>query len=137
MTRRNLLHGLALACAVMFLAAPLRADDPPAFKKRGDMEKKFVSEVCVAILKAAHPTGVEPTLDRYEYKSEKEGRTTLTMKGTFKGKITKKVYTADIIVYIDSLKKDAWEVLKVEYSDNDAIPYNKGNIEELIKKFNR
>jgi hypothetical protein len=132
----NVLKGLVAVCALALLAGSGRADDVPKFKKKGDQEKKFVSEVCVAVLKAAHPTGVDPSLDRYEFKEEKPGRTMLTIKGTYKGKVTRKVYNADIGILIDSSNKDAWEVLRIDYSDNNNIAPGRARIDALRKKFN-
>lgn len=134
---RSLFVGLVALTALALLAPGVRAEDVPSFRKRGDQEKKFASEVCIAILKAAHGTGQEPTMDRHEYKNPKPGRTELVMKGTFKGKLTGKLYTADMTVIIDSTDKDSWEVLRIDYSDNATIPWNKTNVMELVKKFNK
>ena len=44
---------VALMCSLIFLPAAAGAEGVPNFKKRGDLEKRFVSEVCVGIIKAA------------------------------------------------------------------------------------
>jgi hypothetical protein len=53
------------------------------------------------------------------------------------GVATKKRYVADIVVKIDSTDKEAWEVLNIDYSDNNNIRYNAKNVQELIKKLNK
>src|SRR5262249_8652719 len=86
---------LSLLSALALLGSAARAaDDIPSFKKRGDQEKKFISQVAVAVLKAAHPTGKNPSLDRYEIKEDepKKGRTQLEIKAKFKGKVSNKEY---------------------------------------------
>ena len=135
-SRMTLVKLLTVTGVVLAVTSTACADDVPSFRKRGDQEKKFASDVCLAVLKAAHFTGVEPKLDRYEYKNPKAGRTELVMKGTFKGKATGKLYTSDIIVVIDSSNKDSWEVLRIEYSDNATVPWSRDKVMELVKKFN-
>src|SRR5207244_8280338 len=63
----------ALLCGVL-LPGGAKADDVPNFKKVGDLQKKFVSEVCVAVVKAARTSAKNPSLHRYEYKDIKPGR---------------------------------------------------------------
>lgn len=127
---------LAALFCLLAPAIAVSAQDVPKFTKRGDMEKKFVSDVCVAIIKAAHPTGVEPKLEKYEYKEVKAGQTQLIMKGSYKGKVTRKVYNADITVLIDTSNKDSWEVLRIDYSDNNNVPASRTKLDEIRKKFN-
>ncbi len=112
-------------------------DTVPSFKSRGDMEKKFVASVAKAILKAAHPTGLEPTMEKYAYEEVKKGRTKLTIQGTYKGAATRKVYKAEIIVHLDTADKDSWEVLRIEFNDNNNIPYSRKRVDDLIKQLNR
>jgi hypothetical protein len=134
---KDLCKGLALACALALLAPAARADqDIPSFKEKKDLEKKFVSRVCVAILKAAHFTGRQPSLEKYEFKEIKPGRTELRMMGSYKGAVSTKEYMAKITVFIDTLDKKNWEVLRIKYDDNNNIPYSRKKVDELIKKFN-
>jgi hypothetical protein len=131
--------GVALVCGAVLLCSSARAaDDVPNFKKRGDLEKKWVSQVCVAIIKAARTSAKNPTLDRFEYKDPKPDRKELHIKGKFTGVVTRKEYVANIVVLIDSRDKDSWEVLRIDYDDNSSsvAGYNRKNIENLIKKFN-
>src|SRR5687768_12735414 len=93
---------LALICGVL-LAGVATAEDVPNFKKKGDLEKKFVSEVCVAIIKAARTSAKNPSLQRFEYKDvkDKPNRSELHIKGKYNGVISGTEYTADIVVHLD------------------------------------
>ncbi len=128
---------LALLCVVL-LATGARGEEVPNFKKIGDLEKKFVSEVCVTIIKAARRSAKNPSLHRYEYKEPKPGRKELHIKGKFSGVISGTEYTADIVVYIDSKDKDSWEVLRIDYEDNskNVAGFNRKNVDNLVKKLN-
>jgi hypothetical protein len=131
--------GVALLCGAVLLCPSARAaDEVPNFKKKGDLEKKWVSQVCVAIIKAARTSAKNPALDRFEYKEPKAGRKELHIKGKFTGVVTRKEYVANIVVLIDTRDKDSWEVLRIDYDDNSSnlASYNRKNIENLIKKFN-
>jgi hypothetical protein len=135
------IKGLAVLLGLAVLAAAARADDPaPKFKKKGDQEKKFFSEVCVAVIKAARPSAKNPSLDRFELKKEdgKPNRVRLVMRGKFQGVATRNEYVANIVVHVDTTDKDAWEVLRIEYDDNskNVAGWNRKNVENLIKKFN-
>lgn len=129
---------LTFLCGITVLTPALRADDLPNFKKKGDTEKKFVSEVCVAIIKAARTSSKNPSLHRFEYKEPKEGRTELHIKGKFSGVVTGSEYVADIMVLIDTTNKNSWEVLRIDYDDNskNVVGPNRKNITNLVKKFN-
>src|SRR5262245_48091220 len=102
---------VALACALLASTTALAGDDVPSFKKRGDVEKKFVAKVGTAIVKAARFKPQKVELDTYEYKHNmpKAGRTELTIKMIYYGLATKKKYLADIKVLIDSSDKNSWE----------------------------
>jgi len=129
---------VAVLCSLSLLAPPSRAEEVPNFKKKGDLEKRFVSEVCVAIIKAARPSAKNPMLHRFEYKELKPGRTDLVIKGKYSGVVSGSEYTADIVVHIDNKDKESWEVLRIEYDDNsrNVVGPNRKNIANLVKKFN-
>jgi hypothetical protein len=139
MTRRTallLLTGLALG----LLAAPTaRADEEDiSFKRRGSHEKRFVRSVGTAIVKAAHGSAKKIDLIKYDYNEPKKGRTDLTIKMEYYGAVSNKRYVADILVKIDSSDKESWEVLNIEYTDNNtAIKHNDRKIQELIKQLNK
>jgi hypothetical protein len=131
--------GCLLASLILVGAAmPVRAgDDDISFKKRGDMEKRFVTAVGEAIVKAAHSTGRKPALVKYEFTTPKPNRTELAIKMEYHGLATNKRYLADITVKIDSTNKDSWEVLNIDYVDNNSLGANLKKIQELIKTFNK
>jgi hypothetical protein len=132
--RLMVLTGLALALA----GASARADDDDvSFKKRGDAEKQFVTRVATAVVKAAHATGKKHDLLDYKFTSPKTNRTELVIKMEYHGALTNKKYVADIVVKIDSTEKDSWEVLNIDYTDNNNVPANANKIQELIKKLNK
>src|SRR5436309_3180273 len=94
--------GLALLCGAVLLTSPARADDVPNFRKKGDLEKKWVSQTCVAIIKAARTTAKNSTLHSYEFKEARPGRTELHISEGYKGGVTRTKYTADIVVHLDT-----------------------------------
>lgn len=130
--------GVVLLCGAALFCPCVRAEDVPNFKKHGDLEKKWVSQVCVAIIKAARRSAKKPALDSFEYKDPKAGRKELHLKGRFQGRVSNRDYTATIVVHIDARDKDSWEVLRIDYEDNSAnvVSYSRKNIDNLIKKFN-
>jgi hypothetical protein len=135
MTTRTLCLGLV--CSVL-LTSGSRAEEVPNFKKKGDLEKKFVSDTCVAIIKAARPSAKSPSLHRFEYKEPKANRKDLHIKGKFSGVLSGSEYTADIVVHIDCKDPNSWEVLRIEYEDNskNVVGPNRKNLDHLMKKFN-
>ena len=128
---------LALAVLALVITAGQAADEDLSFKKRGDQEKRWVTSVGEAIIKAAHPTGRKRDLVKYEFLTPKPNRTELTIKMEYYGLVSSKKYVADITVKIDSTNKDAWEVLNIDYVDNNNVSANFKKIQELIKTFNK
>lgn len=112
----------------------------PTFKKRGDVEKKFYEEVGLAVIKAVHPTGVNATFMSHELRDDKlkADRKELMIKMAYKGPVTRKVFDSEITIKLDTRNKDAWEVLHIDYKDNNSIKSaNLANLERLLKQFNR
>jgi len=135
---KNMVKGLAILCAaVLVVPAARAADDVPNFNKRGDSDKKFVERVADTIVQKAHKSVVDTEVRNYKFKEVKPGRTKLEMEVGYKGRITKKSYTAKIEVNLDTSEKDKWEVLSIDYSDNNNIPYSKGGVTDLVKAFNK
>jgi hypothetical protein len=128
---------LAALSLVWTMTAGAADEDNISFKKRGNEEKRFVANVGTAIIKAAHKTAKKIDLLKHEYTKPKAGRTELAIKMEFHGAATGRRYVANMVVKIDSSNKDAWEVLNIEYTDNDSVPYNEKKIQELIKQMNK
>jgi hypothetical protein len=129
--------GMALFVALGLGVLARAADEELSFKKRGTEEKRFVSMVGEAIIKAAHGTAKKVALIKYEYTQPKPNRTELNLKMEYHGALTDKRYLAEITVKIDSSDKNAWEVLNIDYSDNNTVKHNEKKISDLIKHFNK
>src|SRR5262249_44237975 len=115
-------------------------DDVPSFKKRGDKEKEWVAAVGTAIVKAARLGPKDVELDSYKIVKGKKDRKELHVTMNWKGGLTQKKFVSTIVVKIDSSNEKEWEVLNVDYEDDNKISPTKPNaskIQELIKKFNR
>ena len=131
----------ALAC-VLAGGQVARADDDdiPTFKKDKDREtKEFVAKVGSAIVHAARSKPQKIEVEKYEYTKPKAGRTELKLKMIYYGVVTKKKYTADIVVILDSSDATKWEVLNITYKDTNPSPAKPSvkSIQELIPKFNK
>jgi len=144
--RATLTFGVALTTALALLAAVPAAraaeDDVPSFKKRGDKdnEKQFVTDVGLAVLKAARSAPSKPELGEYKFKDVKAGRRDLEITMNWQGGLTKKKFVSTIVVQIDVSNDKEWEVLNIDYKDDNKISPAKPNatkIQDLIKKFNR
>jgi hypothetical protein len=138
---RRLFHrsvALSFAAVTVFLAGLASAgSEAPSFKRRSDNEKRFAGEVAEAIIKAAHSTAKKPSLVSHEYVNPKANRTELKLKMEYVGAVTNKKYLANATVKIDSSDKNAWEVLSIDYSDNNNVPHSRKKLEELVKHMNR
>jgi hypothetical protein len=131
------LTGAAVLASLFWGATFAAAEDNISFKKRGDEEKRFVRTVGTAIIKAAHKSAKKIDMVKYEYIKPKANRTDLNLKMEYHGAVSDKRYVADIVVKIDSTNKDAWEVLNIEYTDNNNIKHNIKKIQDLIKEMNK
>jgi len=117
----------------------------PSFKTSTDKEtKEFVTKVGTAIVKAARSKPRDIEIDRYEYTRPRAGRRQLLIKMTYMGALTgrfkKKPYTATITVKIDSENRSRWEVLDIEYKDDNKVSLaspNAAKIRKLIPQFNK
>jgi len=134
----------ALAGLMLLTANATRADEEdgiPSFKSSKDRDTEaFATKVGTAIVKAARSKPADVKLEKYSYSSPKEGRKDLKIKMGYKGSITKKQFHSDIVVKIDSGDDKKWEVLNIDYEDDNKTSLakpNKAKIQELIKKFNR
>jgi len=134
---KNLYKGLAILGVAVLLAPVARAaDDVPNFNKRGDDDKEFAKRVGITIVKKARPTTKDFTLQNYKFKETKTGRTELQLEVGYKGATGFTKYTAKPVVLIDTSNKDKWEVLRIDYDDNNKLTYNRKGLENLVKDFN-
>ena len=133
--------GAALLTCLSLLAAGTATGRPDedgiSFKQRGNEEKRFVARVGEAVVKAAHATAKKPALVKYEFTTPKPNRTELKLKMEYLGAVTNKRYAADVTVVIDSTVKNAWEVVNVDYADNNNVPANLKKIQGLIREMNK
>jgi hypothetical protein len=131
---------LALLTLAGLLAAPaLAADTPvPNINTRGDDEKAFVGKVADAIVTNARTSIKDAMLVKYTKKMPKEGRLEYHIEASYKGVVTKTKYTADIVVHVDTIDKDKWEVQRIEYKDDNKslVGYNRKKVDKLVSRFN-
>jgi len=129
----------SLVVLALFVAPCVFADETKINKlKHGDKPEKLAAAVGEMIVNAAHPTGRKVAFVRHELKDDpkKEGRKLLLIKMEYFGAITGKRYVSDIELKIEATRS-GWEVLDIDYSDNNNIKANLENISQLKKKLNQ
>jgi hypothetical protein len=114
-------------------------DDMPSFKKRNSEEKTFMAELGKAVIKAVHPTAQKIVMIKYEIVKvkEKENRSEINLKMEYFGVVSNKKYIGDAVIKVDTSSKEGWEALNIDYVDNNNLPLNRKNLQELIKSLNR
>jgi len=134
---KHVFKTLAILGAAALLGPAARAADIN-FNKRGDSERSFVAEVGSTVTKSARTTAKDLTLQDYKFKEVKPGRTDLIISEGYRGGVTRTKYSADIVVHLDTTDKNKWEVLRIDYNDNNKspVPWNRKNVENLVSKFN-
>ena len=138
---RSVFTGLAVVCATALLSGSNYGADTPNFNKRGSTgkeEKAFVTDVAEAIVKEARSSAKDITLQEYKFKDTKEGHKELAISAGYVGAALKTKYTADIVVHLDTSTKDKWEVMRIEYKDdnNSLVKFSQKNVDALVNKFN-
>jgi hypothetical protein len=133
--------GLFAFAAVAILAGAARAAEVPNFNKRGTGEKEekaFVEEVARTIVNEARTSAKDVTLQEYKFTDRGAGRKELKISAGYKGAVTTTKYTADITVSLDTSKRDKWEVLKIDYTDNNKnlVGFSRKRVDALVEKFN-
>src|SRR5205809_237889 len=107
----------ALAVLALVAASGRAADvEVPSINKRGDDEKAFAEKLANAIVKKAHESVKNITVEKFEKKTPKEGRTEYYIEAGYKGGVIGTKYTAKITIPIDSSNKEKWEVLRIDYT---------------------
>lgn len=114
-------------------------DDMPSFKKRNSEEKTFMAELGKAVIKAVHPTAQKIVMVKYEILKvkDKENRSEINLKMEYFGVVSNKKYIGDAVIKVDTSSKEGWEALNIDYVDNNNLPINRKNLQELIKSLNR
>ena len=114
-------------------------DDMPSFKKRNAEEKTFMAELGKAVIKAVHPTAQKIVMIKYEIVKvkDKENRSEINLKMEYFGVVSNKKYIGDAVIKVDTSSKEGWEALNIDYVDNNNLPLNRKNLQELIKSLNR
>ena len=130
----------ASVLALLALLAPLTraADEVPNINNRGDDEKKFVEKLANAIVPAARTSVKSARLVKYEKKEPKAGRTDFHITAGYKGALSKKDYTANIVVHCDTSDPKKWEVERIEYKDDSPSPLgpNRKNLDAMVDRLN-
>jgi hypothetical protein len=134
--RKTIRYASILTVTALLVSPALAADEPevPNINKRGDNEKAFAEKLAKSIVTNARTSVKSDTvkLNKYEKKEPKTGRTELHINAGFKGAITKKDYTARIVVLVDSSDKDKWEVLRIDYKDDvKGLTAGKPNLKKI------
>lgn len=114
-------------------------DDMPSFKKRNAEEKIFMGDLGKAVVKAVHPTAQKIVMIKYDIVKvkDKENRSEINLKMEYFGVVSNKKYIGDAVIKVDTSSKDGWEALNIDYVDNNNLPLNRKNLQELIKSLNR
>lgn len=122
----------ASACTLaVFLAAPASLWAQTA----EPLTQSEVAAMGHLVVKAAHFTGQNPRLIRYEVTTPKTYRATYTLTMEYFGKFSGRRYLAVIDVHMDTL--GTMEAMRVDYSDNN--PYfnaNAANLNKVVHQIN-
>ena len=129
--KSRLIRGASLGGIVLLLAAPL----PARAQSAEPLTKSEVEAMGHLVVKAAHFTGQDPRLIRFEVTIPKPCRATYTLTMEYYGKFSGKRYVASIDIHMDTLGN--MEAMRVDYSDNN--PYfsaNAGKLARVVHQIN-
>jgi hypothetical protein len=132
-------HFQLLALLALIFPITVQAEETKFAKlQQGNTGEKLAGIVGEMVVTAAHPTGKRVGFVRHELKDDpkKENRKVLIIKMEYFGAITGKRYVSDIELKIE-VTKTGWEVLDIDYSDNNNIKPSLENIAQLKKKLNK
>jgi hypothetical protein len=127
--------GLLALCVI------LGGDDDtiPAFRRKSADEQAFFAQVGQAVIRAAHPTGVDPQILNMELK-EDSGRPhgkVLSLQLRYRGRVTGRLYQGASNLFLDTHQASAWKVSRVDYQDDNSIPPNRPALDALLRQLNR
>jgi hypothetical protein len=127
-----------VALASLAFVGPLSAE-PPAFKARLDGERTFMAKVGEAVVKAVRTSPAKLSLGEYKITDPKPNRKVIAITMNWAGSITGKKFTSEIKLTVDTADKESWDVIDIEYSDNNLSPKigMERNLKALKDKFNR
>jgi hypothetical protein len=129
--KNRLILGASMASIVLFLAAP----SPLRAQTAEPLTNSEVAALGHLVVKAAHFTGQDPRLVRYEVTTPKTYRATYILTIEYFGKFSGKRYVATIDIHMDTLGHT--EAMRVDYSDNN--PYfsaNAGKLARVVHQIN-
>lgn len=128
---------LAFAVAALAAAAAPAAD--LNINNRGD-EKKFIESLVTDAIKVARGSPKDPAYVSHTADTTTKDRLKWKIIGTYKGSLTGKVFECELLVSIDTANPKKWEVLSLEYTDNNktapAGP-SKSGIDKLKTTLNK
>jgi hypothetical protein len=98
-----------------------------------------MTKVGEAVVKAVRTSPARLSLGDYKITDPKPNRKLITITMNWAGSVTGKKFTSEIKLLVDSADKDSWEVIDIEYSDNNLSPKigMERNLKALKEKFNR
>jgi hypothetical protein len=135
---------LIAAVASLSFVGPARADDKkeddtPSFKKRTDPEKEFVTKVGEAVVKAVRTSPAKLSMGEYKITDPKPNRKLIDITMNWAGAVTGTKFKSKIKVTVDPTDKEKWEVIEIDYSDdNPSLKIGmERNLKALKAKFNR
>jgi hypothetical protein len=135
---------LIVALASQSFVGSARADDKkddatPSFKKRGESEKEFVAKVGEAVVKAVRTSPAKLEMAEYKITDPKPNRKVIAIKMNWAGSLTGTKFKSDVKITVDPTDKENWEVLEIEYTDDNrlAMTGKAEKLNALKAKFNR
>lgn len=137
---RTALLSAAVVCLALVAQTARAADDEvPTFKKRDSVDKAFLEKVGEATVKAIRSKPAKLELESHKVTDPKPNRKVIDLKMIYYGAVTGKKFTSDIKITVDPTEKEKWEVLEIDYKDdNPSLKFGfEGNIKKLKAKFNR
>jgi hypothetical protein len=138
---RSVFKGLIVVCAATLLSGSAYGADLPSFNNRGSGEKEekaFAGKVAQTIVDEARSSAKDVMLKEYKFKEPKEGRKELHMTAGYTGAVTGTKYSADIVVHLDTSTRGKWEVMRIEYKDDNKslVKFSQKKVDALVDKFN-
>jgi hypothetical protein len=99
--------------------------------------KQVATALANCITQAAHPTGANPDLLRYQITYPSQTRIQATFHVEYFGGFTGRPYPGVITMWINTADPDAWEVERMHFSDSaNRIRPNEQNLSLLRRKLN-